>query len=429
MNANSTSSTFVAHKPAHPLQAPFAISPLPPSNKRPPPEPTHQQGRTRQSPASRSKILVAAQYANQDFLQGIARFAKEHNWHLITDMLHTGVLPKRWDGDGILAFVPYQSDQPSFANGTKVPNVTVSLADDCRSIPRIEPNHFEIGKLAAKHLIEVGCQNFLWAPFIDDPQNQERFAGFRSALKAFGYPCGQLPPPHAKSFQPWQENWTEWRQSVLELLSKPQDRIGLFSFNDCLSGELLTIADEIGLCVPDQIAILGAGNETVECEASHVSLSSVDPNMEDMAYQAAALLSDLMDGKRCETECIRIAPRKVEARTSTEVSSRNNPRIHRAMTFIAENYSDPNLGVNPVSDALGISRRQLERDFRAEKGKTIREHIEETRMRAATRLLVERRDDTVEDIARRVGISSPGSFFRTFRKRYGLTPSEFRSGA
>ncbi len=426
MNANSTSPTLVAHNPSRELRPTIAISPQRASQSVLPQKTPSNLGQAQNRPAIRSKILVAAQYANQDFLQGIARFAKERNWQLITDMLHTGVLPKRWDSDGILALVPYQSDLPSFANGTNAPCVTLSLADDCLSVPRVEPNHFEIGKLAANHLIDQECRKFIWAPFIDDPQNRERFDGFRSVLKTFGYPCIQLPPPHTKSFQPWQENWTEWHLSVVDILSTVQDRTGLFSFNDCLSAELATIADEIGLTVPDQIAIIGAGNETVECEASHISLSSVDPNMENMAYQAAALLSDLMDGKRTKTECIKVAPKKVEARASTEVSSRNSSRIQRAMTYISDHFSDPNLGVNPVSEALGISRRQLERDFRAAKGNTIREHIEETRMRVASQLLIEQPDTNVEEISRLVGISSPGSFFRIFRKRFGLTPAAYR---
>lgn len=430
MNANGTSPAIVAHTPPQELQSYLGISPLPTSIGGLPQKPLPKTSRARPNLAIRSKILVATQFANQDFLQGIVRFAKEHNWQLITDMLHTGVLPKRWDGEGILAFIPYQSDLPALANGTNLPSVTVSLTDDCQSLPRIEPDHFEIGKLAAKHLIDRDCQSFIWAPFIDDPQNRERFAGFRSVLEAFGYPCTQLPPAHTRSLHLWQGDWIEWHHTAVDVLSKSRDRTGLFAFNDCLSRELASIAEEVGLSIPDQIAIIGAGNEKVECESSHVSLSSVDPNMEGMAYQAAAMLSDLMDGKRSETECIRIAPQKVEERTSTEVSSsRNSSRIQKAITFIAEHFSDPNLGVTPVSDALGISRRQLERDFRAGKGNTIREHIEETRMKVAARLLIEQPDVTVEEVARSVGITSPGSFFRTFRKRYGLTPSEYRQGA
>lgn len=423
MNAHSTHHALVAHTPVH--EPTISITPLP-SNDGALTSCRFKPNRSNKS-SSRRKILVATRLANQEFLRGISRFAKEHNWQLITDMLHTGVLPKRWDGDGILAFAPYQSEITSYASGTDAPCVTVSLTDECRSVPRIEPNHFEIGKLAAKHLINSNCRSFMWAPFIDDPQNRERLSGFLAVIKEFGYRCQQLPPAHKKLHHLWLDDWLEWKQSVEDLLTGANERVGLFAFNDCLSAEIATIAEEAGLNVPNDVAIIGVGNEPVECSSSKTPLSSVDPDIQEMAYQAAALLSDILVEERRGVESIRVAPKKVEARASTEVSNRNNLRIQQAMTYISENFSDPNLGVSPVSEALGISRRQLERDFRAGEGNTIREYIEETRMRVASTLLLEQPDTNVEEVARRVGICSPGSFFRIFRKRFGVTPSKYRN--
>ncbi len=424
MNANSTPLALAAHT----ADRDFSLTISPPPFEQGQLHPARPfKAKPTNNGVNRRNILVATRLANHDFLQGIARFAKENDWHLITDMLHTGVLPKRWDGDGILAFAPCQSEITSYATGRNTPCVTVSMTDECKSVPRIEPDHLEIGRLAAKHLIHSDCRKFIWAPFIDDPQNRERFSGFQSVLKTFGYNCETLSPPHQNLTHPWQDDWIGWKQSVVKALSGTSERVGLFAFNDCLSVEIATIAQEIGLNVPDDLAIIGAGNEQVECNSTSVPLSSVDLNLEEMAYQAATLLSDILNNRRREIESIRIAPKKVEARASTENSTKNRSRIQQAMTFIAENFSDPNLGVAPVSEALGISRRQLERDFRAGKGNTIREFIEEIRMRVASKLLLEQPDSNVEEVARRVGISSPGSFFRIFRKRFGLTPSEYRS--
>ncbi|MDQ8203517.1 substrate-binding domain-containing protein [Pelagicoccus sp. SDUM812003] len=372
------------------------------------------------------RILVATQLTHSGFLKGIARYARESGWQLITDMLHTGVLPRRWDGDGVLAFAPYQSDITSYVTGTDIPCVTVSMTDECKSVPRIEPDNIAIGRLAARHLIRRNCREFIWAPFINDSQNRDRFIGFQREIEKLGCRIQQLPPAHKRSGHHWQDDWQDWRSKVGSLFSTLSNRVGLFAFNDCLSAELATIAREVGLEVPEQLAILGVGNEHVECESSPVALSSVDPNVEEMAYQAASLLSDILNGQPSAIESIKIAPKQIVARDSTALSAEENPRIQQAMVFIAESYSDPSLSVTSVADALGISRRQLERDFRTEKGYTIREYIEDTRMSEASRLLIDQPDKNVGEIARLVGIYSSGNFFRIFRKRFGHTPASYR---
>ena len=103
-----------------------------------------------------------------------------------------------------------------------------------------------------------------------------------------------------------------------------------------------------------------------------------------------------------------------------------SPRTEQALEFIAQSYADPNLSVASVAEALAISRRQLERDFRSERGYTVREYIEQTRMKEAARLLLDYPSANVTEVARLVGISAPGNFFRIFRKRFGVTPAGYR---
>lgn len=375
------------------------------------------------------RILIATQLAHSAFLQGITRYAREHKWQLITDMLHTGALPQRWDGDGILAFVPYQSDITAYVAGTDMPCVTVSMTDDCSALPRIQPDNVAIGRLAAEHLLHRNCRHFLWAPFIDDRQNEDRFRGFHSEIQRHGCSCRVLPPAHRKAGGIWQDDWPSWRQSVAEQLSRCPERAGLFAFNDCLSAEIAALAHELGLSVPRDLAVLGVGNEAIECESASVKLSSVDPNLEEMAYQAARLLAQILDGKQPRDGVLTVPPRSIDIRESTAISNVSYPRFEQALVYIAERYADPNLSVGSVADALGISRRQLERDFRSENGYTAREYIERARMQEAARLLLEQPNATVAEIAEQVGISAPGNFFRIFRKRFGTTPAAFRAQA
>jgi LacI family transcriptional regulator len=49
---------------------------------------------------SQRKVLLAITIAQQAYFRGIVRYAREHDWHLVTDMAYTGRVPIGWRGDG-----------------------------------------------------------------------------------------------------------------------------------------------------------------------------------------------------------------------------------------------------------------------------------------------------------------------------------------
>src|SRR5690606_13680995 len=102
----------------------------------------------------RYSVLMAAFFLPADLLGGIARYAREQRWRLSTDMVHTGVMPTRWRGDGIITFVGSASDPTACVEDLRVPKVTLNLAAECVAEPRVEPDDFAIGCLAARHLLE-----------------------------------------------------------------------------------------------------------------------------------------------------------------------------------------------------------------------------------------------------------------------------------
>ena len=54
---------------------------------------------------SRQSVLLALTDTHHGFCVGAARYAREHGWHLVTDMIYTASLPYGWKGDGILSFI------------------------------------------------------------------------------------------------------------------------------------------------------------------------------------------------------------------------------------------------------------------------------------------------------------------------------------
>jgi AraC family transcriptional regulator len=77
-----------------------------------------------------------------------------------------------------------------------------------------------------------------------------------------------------------------------------------------------------------------------------------------------------------------------------------------------------------LAGLCGISIRQLTRGFRASRGCTIGDYVEQRRMERAKRLLMS--DKSVKMIAFTLGYSSPSAFTFAFRRAVGVNPTLFR---
>ena len=70
------------------------------------------------------------------------------------------------------------------------------------------------------------------------------------------------------------------------------------TYDDTDAARLLYAAKELGVNVPEELAILSIGNNPLVCENQSVPLSSIDQNLELGGYEAAALLDRLMSSSQ-----------------------------------------------------------------------------------------------------------------------------------
>jgi AraC-like DNA-binding protein len=96
-------------------------------------------------------------------------------------------------------------------------------------------------------------------------------------------------------------------------------------------------------------------------------------------------------------------------------------------TDIAAHASDPALSVGAVAARHGISARYVHKLFEPT-GVTFSEFVLARRLANAHAALVDRRfdDRSITSIALRVGFGDLSYFNRTFRRRFGKTPSDVR---
>ena len=99
--------------------------------------------------------------------------------------------------------------------------------------------------------------------------------------------------------------------------------------------------------------------------------------------------------------------------------------IQEAKLFIEEKLSNIDLGLQQVSDAIGLSSTYCSQLFKNEVGMGINAYITQNRISRAQVLLRETQLMS-SDIAKQVGFVSVSYFGQVFRKVVGMTPQEYR---
>jgi LacI family transcriptional regulator len=372
-------------------------------------------------------ILLALTSTHHGFYHGAARYAAEHDWHVVADMIYDATIPVGWKGDGILSFVGHWEELAKFVVSAHLPVVEISSVRKDLGIPCVMEDNEAIGRLGAEHLLERNLKTFVWAPFWDDTVNEERFQGFANAIRSAGFDCIQLLPVNTRRSARLSRHMdrTLRRRWVIHTLRSLRYPLGIFCYNDCVAADIVDACIESGIRIPDEVAVLGVDNDPVICDCVQVPLSSVRHDLEGMAYEAAALLDRLMNGGSPPEIPKRIAPKGVVTRKSTEVLAVDNPDVASALGYIQENFPRGNLSVDDVVAHGRVPRRSLERAFRDELQRTILNEILRVRVNHAQKLL-ETTPHSVTDIAIQSGFACLNHFYRVFRARTGLTPRAFR---
>jgi LacI family transcriptional regulator len=373
-------------------------------------------------------IIETSNAYARGLLDGIIAYQREHElWSIYVAEQERGAQPpdwlKSWRGDGIIARIETEPIA-SAVRRTKLPTVDVSAARLVREIPWVETNDQLIAQLAARHLVDRG---FKTLAFCGEPQfnwskwREESFVAFaeEAGCKHFVF---EGKSQHDKDYS-WNRERTRLKAWVASL-PKP---LGVMACYDFKGQQILDVCRELGVAVPEQIAVIGVDNDARLCRLCTPPLSSVIPDTHRTGYEAAQLLDSLMRGKPVPTEAILIPPIGIAERQSTDVFALDDPDVVAAMRFIREHACD-GITVADVLRVVPLSRRKLEQRFLKLVHRTPYAEISRIRMERAGRLLRETSLPLAE-IARRSGFSDPLYLSRAFKKYVGTSPRAYRKDA
>jgi LacI family transcriptional regulator len=371
----------------------------------------------------RKHVLLALDWYDHHITLGVLDHAHRVGWILNDVCGHQGLVPRQWQGDGVITLV--NNDMSSLANFVAeqtVPVVDLVCEVPKLKVPRVLADDRAIGRAAAEHLMACGLKDLAFFNLASSHVEILRQDGFREAVKNAGrrfHAIDFMAQP--RRLDPHRE-LIPWMCQTLTDLPRP---IGVMGQHDREASFVVRAAELAGLAVPNEVAVVGVDADEVSVMLAPIPLSSVDRRRRAHGYEAAVLLESLMEGEPPPSQPILIPPGPVIPRQSSDVLAIDDPALRMAIQFIADCFRDP-IGVQDVVEATHVSRRRLYELFDEHLGHSIRTEILRRRLDRARQLLASS-DAKLFSVAQASGFSDAQQLARVFRKHVGMTPGEYRA--
>lgn len=347
----------------------------------------------------------------REILAGVGRYARENAlWQVVA----YPNLPNPASGDlpdGLIGMLS-QKDAPALnrLRDRGVRMVCISGYDPPETIPLVTHNEEAVGRLAADDLIERGFSAFAFAHIPLAQMAKQRLIGFQTRLRERGFPDAEV--------------WSERSEQLRARLMAAPKPLGVFAANDNRARLVEKECQAAGIPIPSKVGLLGVDNDPVQCELCPVPLSSVIMQFEEVGWQAAALLDQLLQGTSLKSTEIRLPPLGIEQRLSNDRLQVEDELVRRAFLRM-KHQLDTWSGTDKLARELGVSQRLLEKRFRAATHSSIYQELQRLRLDKAARLLRET-PLPISEIAARVGLPDINRFGTYFRRAHGKSPRQFR---
>jgi LacI family transcriptional regulator len=371
--------------------------------------------------SSKKRVIVAMDWVDFEIHRGIALFAREAGWILNLHMMHSRTFPVGWQADGVVAGLGAGSPNYPLVKGLGVPVVDIDVHHG-EDFPQVVADHFASGCLAGEYLLKQRHREFAFFFLTGSQVERELFRGLSTTVEKRGFVCREIHLHAGKGERPLDYSQADqWLRSKLTLLPNP---VAVMTQDDEAASLVLGACLNAGIHVPEEVAVMGAGNVALICDFAPITLSSVDNNAEMLGYTAASCLHDLMEGKKLPPRTI-VPSRGVVERESTNFLAVSDPTVRKALRFIWDNHHRE-IDVEDVTVQVPLSRAGLYRRFGEHVGHPIATEITRLRIRHAKQLLSQTQHQ-IGKIARLVGYANLVSFSRAFQQNEGCSPKEYRA--
>ena len=326
---------------------------------------------------------------------------------------------KEWDVNAVIGQFEPTDDIGLFAE-----NGIVAIAQDYKkkftTIPNITADYLGTGRMAARFFLERGFRNFGFFGMNDVCWSDERCDGFRREVEAAGFGDSF----YSYRMQEIDMVWYYQRNRLREWLRMIPKPIAIMACDDNQGANLIEACHGIGIKIPEEVSVIGVDNDESLCSLGSTTLTSIQIDIEEGGRQTAALVERLVADPTAPVEDVVLRPVKIVGRMSTAAFATADQQILKALLFIHKNALKK-ISVSDVMAEAALSRRLLERRFKAVTGKTLYEYITDQKLKYFAEQLVDT-DEQVINIALSMGENDTKSISRRFKQLYGCTPMEWR---
>ena len=326
---------------------------------------------------------------------------------------------KEWDVNAVIGQFEPTDDIGLFAE-----NGIVAIAQDYKkkftTIPNITADYLGTGRMAARFFLERGFRNFGFFGMNDVCWSDERCDGFRREVEAAGFGDSF----YSYRMQEIDMVWYYQRNRLREWLRMIPKPIAIMACDDNQGANLIEACHGIGIKIPEEVSVIGVDNDESLCSLGSTTLTSIQIDIEEGGRQTAALVERLVADPTAPVEDVVLRPVKIVGRMSTAAFATADQQILKALLFIHKNALKK-ISVSDVMAEAALSRRLLERRFKAVTGKTLYEYITDQKLKYFAEQLADT-DEQVINIALSMGENDTKSISRRFKQLYGCTPVEWR---
>ena len=377
------------------------------------------------------KVLVAISVGmgyGRDMIAGIVSYARAHGpWEFIGQVgpdVQAAAIAQAPRYDGVI-FHQMGPGAVEVALARGAPAVSVGGEAPTPGIPHVTADSDAVARMAFDYYRRLGFSRF--ATYGGNPQvRTRRIEVFAMLAREAGFLCTDLGPGSRHQWFNANENrlWDREIRKLKRELPKLDGRVAVFAWSSEEARPIVAACDELGIDVPDHIAVLGVDDDEAICELANPPISAIDHGCETIGWEAARILDAIMHGKPPDAAMVRVDPVRVVVRQSTNTLAIDDPMVVESVQFIRTNFAE-GITVGDVLDASDVSRPTLEQHFKRALGRTIHRQITIERMEHAKELL-HSTELSLAAISTRCGFSYPSKFSTAFRRETGVSPSEYR---
>jgi len=366
------------------------------------------------------RVVVVADFIephnfNQRVLHGVAPYARLHGWELSQYQIRgpESVHASIQNADAVLHGVHPHESNPIFEK-TRLPMVGWSAAITKTKWPRVLTDDIAVGRKVAEHFVARGFRHFAFYSDTGGMWVGHREEGFTLRAKQAG---GSVYVNRNETPGWKQEDVNAWVAS----LPTP---VGLMTANNLASTAIIAACRATQRTVPDDVAIVAVNNDDLFCEISDPPLSAVPLQTDQIGFESAMLLAQLIEKTKGVPHIVRVQPGELVVRRSSDAMAFSDPDVLEAVRFIKSHFS-AGVATKQVVSHLGVSRGTLDTKFRETLGRTIASEIRRMSIEKAKQLL-STSELPMPTVARHSGFSSARQFSETFHQSTGQTPTGYR---